>query len=214
MSLSSSIDQWITSASRRLLRLVNKSLAAWASVVVLLVLATVQPSAYGLEFPMTSRITIPDEATAPAANLAVTPTQAPVANVALFTQMQTTAMVSSNQLALVALQSQQIEMARTITGAQTVAKEIMAMDYKWGASQFGCLKTLWSNESHWNYKAHNYSSGAHGIAQALPANKMDVIATDWRTNPVTQIRWGLRYIDIRYSTPCKALRTFNWRGSY
>ena len=214
MSLSSSLDQWVTSATKRLLSFVNKSLAAWASVAVLLVLASVQPAAYGLEFPMTSRISVPDEATPPAANLSVAPAQTPDATVALFTQMQTTAMVSSNQLAMVALQSQQIEMARTITGAQTVAKEIMALDYKWGASQFGCLKTLWSNESHWNYKAHNYSSGAHGIAQALPADKMDVIATDWRTNPVTQIRWGLRYIDIRYSSPCKALRTFNWQGSY
>jgi hypothetical protein len=214
LSLSSSIDRWVNSASRRLLSLVNKSLAAWASVVVLLVLVSVQPAAYGLEFPMTSRITIPDEVNPPAANLSVTPAQTPDATVALFTQMQTTAMVSSNQLAMVALQSQQIEMARTITGAQTVAKEIMALDYKWGASQFGCLKILWSNESHWNYKAHNYSSGAHGIAQALPADKMDIIATDWRTNPVTQIRWGLHYIDLRYSTPCKALQTFNWQGSY
>ena len=210
MSLSSSIEQWFTSASTRLRRLASKSLAAWASVVVLLILATVQPNAYGLEFPMTSHISIPD-----AVNLAVAPTPAPTtASVALFSQMQTTALVSSNELAMVALQSQQIEMARTITGAQRVAKLLMATKYKWGASQFGCLKTLWSHESHWNYKAHNYSSGAHGIAQALPAEKMSAIATDWRTNPVTQIRWGLHYIDVRYSTPCKALRNFNYRVSY
>jgi len=210
LSLSSSIDQWFTSASTRLRSFVNKSLAAWVSVVVLLVLAAVQPSAYGLEFPMTSHISIPDEV-----NLAVQPsTQPTTAPIALYSQMQTTALVSSNELAMVALQSQQIEMARTITGAQTVARQIMLTNYKWGTSQFGCLKTLWSHESHWNYKAHNYSSGAHGIAQALPADKMSIIAADWRTNPVTQIRWGLHYIDLRYSTPCKALRTFNWRGSY
>ena len=210
MSLSSSIDQWFTSASTRLRILINKSLAAWVSIVVLLVLATVQPSAYGLEFPMTSHISIPDEV-----NLAVVPTPAPtMASVALYSQMQTGALVSSNELAMVALQSQQIEMARTITGAQSVARLIMMRNYKWGASQFGCLKTLWSHESHWNYKAHNYSSGAHGIAQALPADKMSIIAADWRTNPVTQIRWGLHYIDLRYSTPCKALSNFNWRGSY
>lgn len=210
LSLSSSIDQWFTSASTHLRSIVNKSLAAWASVVVLLVLAAVQPSAYGLEFPMTSHIAIPDEV-----NLSVAPTPAPtMASVALYSQMQTTALVSSNELAMVALQSQQIEMARTITGAQKVARLIMMTNYKWGASQFGCLKTLWAHESHWNYKAHNYSSGAHGIAQALPADKMSIIAADWRTNPVTQIRWGLHYIDLRYSTPCKALSNFNWRGSY
>lgn len=210
LSLSSSVDLWISSALTRLRRFTNKSLAAWASVAVLLVLATAQPSAYGLEFPMTTHITIPDEA-----NLSVAPAPMPtVASVALYTQMQTTSLVSSNALAMVALQSQQIEMARTITGAQRVARLIMLTNYKWGASQFGCLKTLWLHESHWNYKAHNYSSGAHGIAQALPASKMSVIAADWRTNPVTQIRWGLRYIDIRYSTPCKALQNFNRRGSY
>jgi hypothetical protein len=210
LRLSSSIDQWFTSVSTQLRSFINKSLAAWVSVVVLLVLAAVQPSAYGLEFPMTSRISIPDEV-----NLAVVPTPAPTtASVALYSQMQTTALVSSNELAMVALQSQQIEMARTITGAQKVARLIMMSEYKWGASQFGCLKTLWSHESHWNYKAHNYSSGAHGIAQALPADKMSIIAADWRTNPVTQIRWGLHYIDLRYSTPCKALSYSNWQGSY
>lgn len=194
---------------KRLRKMANKFLAAWASVAVLLILATVQPSAYGLEFAKTSHISIPDDA-----NLSVTQTQQPAAPVALFSQMQTTALVSSSELAMVALQSSQIEMARTEVGAQAVAREIMMVNYNWGTSQFDCLKTLWSNESHWNYKAHNYSSGAHGIAQALPADKMDVIATDWRTNPVTQIRWGLHYIDLRYSTPCKALRTFNWQGSY
>ena len=77
-----------------------------------------------------------------------------------------------------------------------------------------CLNALWNGESHWNFKAHNYSSGAVGIAQALPGNKMDVVATDWRTNPVTQIKWGIRYIKIRYGTPCKALATTHWRGYY
>lgn len=212
MKLSISLDQWFSSLMSSLRRLLNKTLAVWGSIVVLLVLATVQPSAFGMEFPMTSHISIPDEV-----NLSVVPTPAPTpttASVALYSQLQTTALVSSNALAKVALQSQQIEMARTITGAQSVAKLLMASTYKWGGSQFGCLKTLWSHESHWNYKAHNHSSGAHGIAQALPADKMDVIAKDWLTNPVTQIRWGLHYIDVRYSTPCKALQTFNWQGSY
>lgn len=210
MSISNYVDRWISSAITRLRSLTNKSLAAWASIAVLLVLATAQPSAYGLEFPMTSHISLLDEA-----NLSVAPAPTPtMESVALYTQVKTTALASSNGLAMVALQSQQIEMARTITGAQKVARLIMLATYKWDSSQFGCLKTLWSHESHWNYKAHNYSSGAHGIAQALPADKMAVIAADWRTNPVTQIRWGLRYIDIRYSTPCKALRNFNWRGSY
>ena len=154
---------------------------------------------------MVIHVALPDSA---ALNAAPTTTEE------FFTQLQTKATVNSDEIALVSLESGQIEMARTQSGAQTVAKEIMNTDYNWNSSQFGCLKTLWTHESHWNYKAHNYSSGAHGIAQALPADKMEVIATDWRTNPVTQIRWGLRYIDIRYDTPCKALANFNRNGSY
>lgn len=177
----------------------------WASVVALIFLATVQPSANALDFPMATHIALPD-----ATNLTVQPDS----TVPLYTRLQTMVTVSSNELALVSLASRQIELARTITGAQQVAREIMTSEYDWDAQQFGCLKSLWTHESHWNYKAHNYSSGAHGIAQALPADKMEVIGTDWRTNPVTQIRWGLHYIDLRYSTPCKALANFNWRGSY
>ena len=168
-------------------------------------MATVQPTAYGLEFPMATHIALPDTV-----DLSVKPDSM----VALYGQLQSTATISSNVLAMVSMASRQIELARTMTGAQQVARAIMASEYHWSTSQYGCLKLLWTHESHWNYKAHNYNSGAHGIAQALPADKMDVVGTDWRTNPVTQIRWGLRYIDIRYSTPCRALASFNWAGSY
>lgn len=205
MALSAAITNFISKAPAHLRRGLNRSLAAWLSVMALILLASAQPSAYGLEFPMTSHILLPDSA-----DLAVQPTS----TAALFTQITTGISVSSNELALVSLASNQVELARTAPGAQMAAKQIMASEYGWNLSQYGCLKTLWNHESHWNYKAHNYSSGAHGIAQALPADKMEVIAMDWRTNPVTQIRWGLHYIDIRYSTPCKALAHFNYRRSY
>jgi hypothetical protein len=111
-------------------------------------------------------------------------------------------------MAKVAFASAQSEMARTGWGAKTIAKAIMADEYNWGDYQYSCLNRLWTKESHWNYQAHNYRSGAHGIAQALPATKMEIIAPDWRTNPVTQIRWGLHYINLRYETPCKAWKKF------
>jgi hypothetical protein len=95
-------------------------------------------------------------------------------------------------------------MARTQIGAKKVAQAILTQEYGFDDSQFTCLNSLWTKESHWNYKAHNYRSGAHGIAQALPASKMEVISDDWRTNPLTQINWGLHYIDLRYETPCRA----------
>ena len=121
--------------------------------------------------------------------------------------------IFSKDLALVSAASIQVDLARTPYGAKKVAKEILFNEYGFKQVQYKCLEELWIEESNWRYKAHNKRSGAHGIAQALPANKMDVVATDWRTNPVTQIRWGLRYISIRYETPCKALskhKRSNW----
>jgi len=115
--------------------------------------------------------------------------------------------VNAHVMALVSLQAKQVELAKTPLGAKSVAADLIAVNYsKWNSSQISCLDQLWNNESHWNFKAHNYRSGAHGIPQAMPADKMAVISLDWRTNPVTQIRWGLRYINSRYGSPCAALR--------
>jgi hypothetical protein len=80
----------------------------------------------------------------------------------------------------------------------------LAADRGWTGSQFQCLDRLWERESQWNYRAVNRSSGAYGIAQALPGGKMAAVGADWRTNPITQIKWGLNYIDERYGTPCGA----------
>ncbi len=122
--------------------------------------------------------------------------------------------IDAGEMALVSIEARQIQLAKTPDGARTVAKALIASTYKWNSSQMKCLNSLWTRESHWNFKAHNYYSGATGIAQALPANKMNIVATDWRTNPVTQIKWGIRYIKIRYGTPCKALAKAHWSGYY
>ncbi len=50
----------------------------------------------------------------------------------------------------------------------------------------------------------NPVSGAYGIPQALPADKMAGAGADWQTSAATQIRWGLGYIAGRYGTPCSA----------
>jgi hypothetical protein len=73
-----------------------------------------------------------------------------------------------------------------------------------GLDQMPCLDKLFTKESGWNPKARNKSSGAFGIPQALPGNKMATEGADWETNPVTQIKWGLTYIKNRYKTPCAA----------
>jgi len=73
-----------------------------------------------------------------------------------------------------------------------------------GASQFACLDPLWSRESGWNTYAQNPSSGAYGIPQALPGSKMASAGPDWATNPDTQVRWGIGYVDATYGSPCGA----------
>jgi Transglycosylase SLT domain len=73
-----------------------------------------------------------------------------------------------------------------------------------GIDQMPCLVPMWTKESHWNEKSRNPSTGAYGIAQALPASRMATFGSDYLTNPATQIRWGLSYIKNRYKTPCGA----------
>ena len=94
------------------------------------------------------------------------------------------------------------------------SREMMRILYGWGPKQHACLVTLWSSESGWRWNARNRRTGAYGIPQALPADKMASVSKDWRTNPRTQILWGLKYIDQRYNSPCKALDTKRRIGWY
>jgi hypothetical protein len=77
----------------------------------------------------------------------------------------------------------------------------LLLDFGFEEKQWAYLDALWKRESGWNHLAENPSSGAYGIPQSLPATKMAVVGSDWRTNPETQIRWGLAYIAARYGTP-------------
>jgi len=185
----------------------RKVAGLWTLVATLILLASAQPTAYGLDFPETTRLTLP-EATNITASVLDLSEGAP-----LYSQFDFAQSLFASEMALVASVTQQVEMARSPIGAKVVAGQIMKSEYNWGSYQFECLNRLWTKESHWNYQAHNYRSGAHGIAQALPANRMEIISTDWRKNPVTQIRWGLRYIEIRYENPCKAWAKFK-RSKY
>lgn len=90
----------------------------------------------------------------------------------------------------------------------------MVLAHGWDLQQMACLDKLWTKESGWNEKARNKSSGAYGIPQAYPGNKMASAGGDWQTNAATQIKWGIGYIDGRYGTPCKAWSTSQSTGSY
>ncbi|NUS25231.1 MAG: transglycosylase SLT domain-containing protein, partial [Streptomyces sp.] len=80
------------------------------------------------------------------------------------------------------------------------------------SGQFQCFSNIVNHESSWNYTAVNASSGAYGLFQALPGSKMSSVGDDWRTNPATQIKWGLNYMDSRYGSPCEAW-TF-WQANH
>ena len=177
-----------------------RSVAILGTSSSLLLVATLLPAANALELSLTSSV----EVEVQKSQLVVEPGTTEF----LFLEDDLTATASgaifSTQLALVSAVSRQVELARTPIGAKKVARSILMDEYGFEEKEYKCLNQLWTQESNWNYKSRNKKSGAHGIPQALPASKMNVVSTDWRTNPVTQIRWGLRYISIRYETPCKA----------
>ncbi|MFF3325838.1 transglycosylase SLT domain-containing protein [Streptomyces sp. NPDC002889] len=81
---------------------------------------------------------------------------------------------------------------------QQIAKQMMP------AGQYQCFSKIVEHESNWNHTATNASSGAYGLVQALPGSKMASAGADWKTNPKTQIKWGLDYMNERYGSPCGA----------
>ncbi|HWK19436.1 MAG TPA: lytic transglycosylase domain-containing protein [Microbacteriaceae bacterium] len=97
--------------------------------------------------------------------------------------------------------------------AQAIGYE-MVKARGWDDNEWSCLSALWTRESNWNVYSHNTSSGAYGIPQALPGEKMASAGADWATNPATQISWGLSYITSRYGTPCGAWQHSEERGWY
>ncbi|MER8072882.1 transglycosylase SLT domain-containing protein [Streptomyces sp. NPDC094034] len=86
----------------------------------------------------------------------------------------------------------------TVAEVKAIARQMVPAD------QFQCFSNIVNHESTWNYKAQNPSSGAYGLVQALPGSKMSSAGADWQTNPATQIKWGLNYMDGRYGSPCGA----------
>jgi hypothetical protein len=86
----------------------------------------------------------------------------------------------------------------TAAEVQEMARQLVPAD------QFQCFSRIVDHESSWNYQADNPTSDAYGLMQALPGSKMSSAGADWATNPATQIKWGLSYMDGRYGSPCGA----------
>ncbi|WP_369225095.1 transglycosylase SLT domain-containing protein [Streptomyces sp. R39] len=91
-----------------------------------------------------------------------------------------------------------VQSSYTVAQIQAMAQQMVA------GGQFQCFSNIVDHESSWNYQAVNASSGAYGLFQALPGSKMSSAGADWQTNPATQIKWGLNYMNSRYGSPCQA----------
>jgi murein DD-endopeptidase MepM/ murein hydrolase activator NlpD len=96
----------------------------------------------------------------------------------------------------------------TVAEVQALARQIIP------SGQFQCFSNIVDHESTWNYRAQNPSSGAYGLVQSLPGSKMSSVGADWATNPVTQIKWGLNYMNDRYGSPCGAWSYWQAHGNY
>ncbi|MFB6943928.1 transglycosylase SLT domain-containing protein [Streptomyces sp. NPDC056237] len=86
----------------------------------------------------------------------------------------------------------------SVAEVQAMARQMVPAD------QFQCFSNIVNHESTWNYRATNPSSGAYGLVQALPGSKMSTAGADWQTNPATQIKWGISYMNASYGSPCGA----------
>lgn len=82
-----------------------------------------------------------------------------------------------------------------------------------GASQYDCINPIWTAESKWNPLAGN-PSGAYGIPQAYPGSKMAAFGSNWRTSPLTQVKWGIWYVNSRYGSACRAYSFWKEHGWY
>lgn len=83
----------------------------------------------------------------------------------------------------------------------------------WTGAMWEDLVKLWTRESHWRWNAENKSSGAYGIPQSLPANKMASAGANWHEDASIQITWGINYIKSKYGNPSEAWKhseKFGW----
>jgi hypothetical protein len=78
-----------------------------------------------------------------------------------------------------------------------IAKQYAWVAFGWRGREWTCLESLWTRESRFDHYAQNPKSSAFGIAQLLGERSRE---------PELQILRGLRYIAVRYDTPCKAYK--------
>ncbi|WP_261554059.1 phage tail tape measure protein [Frankia tisae] len=80
------------------------------------------------------------------------------------------------------------------------------------AGQWNAFNALEMGEAGWNPAALNKSSGAYGLAQALPASKYDSYGN--RNDYHVQLRWMMDYIAQRYGSPANTYSTWLSRSPH
>lgn len=95
----------------------------------------------------------------------------------------------------------------TVWNARTYVKNRV------GAKNYSCIDNLWTKESKWDPYSGT-PSGAYGIPQAFPGSKMASFGSNWRTSPLTQVKWGLWYVSNRYGSGCAAWDFWQGHGWY
>jgi len=97
--------------------------------------------------------------------------------------------------------------------AQQLAIQMGHGDWTTG-KQWSDWVALWDGESGWRVDADNPTSDAFGIPQALPGSKMASAGADWKTNPATQIKWGIGYMADVYGSPSAAYAKWKARSPH
>ncbi len=92
---------------------------------------------------------------------------------------------------------------KPVTYANTVAGARAYVKARIGTRQYNCINAIFTRESRWNPRAGTVAS-AYGIPQAFPGSKMATFGSNWRTSPITQVKWGIWYVDNRYGSACAA----------
>ena len=95
----------------------------------------------------------------------------------------------------------------------TVANARIYVKGRVGTANYNCIDNVWTRESRWN-PTLGTPTGAYGIPQAYPGTKMASFGSNWRTSPLTQVKWGLWYIGQRYGTGCGAWAFWQDHGWY
>ena len=81
-------------------------------------------------------------------------------------------------------------------------------------ADFTAANFIINHESGWQTNATNPSSGAYGLPQALPGNKMASAGADWRTNYQTQFKWFVNYCNQRYGSITGAYAYWKANSNY